>query len=95
MGNQVKIVELAFEGEGGEKMARRFFSYLVDGGLEDQLIQTLGGKGLELEIGACDDKSLRVQFRCRRTATKSTEKDVANATKKSSAGPAKKSTARR
>ncbi len=71
MANQTNTVELAFEGEAGSEAARRFFSYLVDGGLEDQLIQMLGGRGLELEISGCDSESLRVQFRCRKTAAKS------------------------
>ena len=107
MGKQAKIVELAFEGEGGAEMAQRFFSYLVDGGLEDQLIQMLGGKGLELEISGCDSESLRMQFRCRNVAAttavkapvKAAARTASNNTTKASVRaavrPAKKASPRR
>lgn len=57
-------VSLFFSGLKSKEMAKRFFTYLVDGGLEDQLIQTLSGKGLTLEIKNSNKKNLTVNFHC-------------------------------
>lgn len=57
-------VLLDFSGVGAEEMARRFFTYLVDGGLEDHLIQNLSGNGITLEIGGCEVEALVVTFQC-------------------------------
>jgi len=57
-------VDLVFTGFKSAEMAKRFFHYLVDGGLEDHLIQELSGKGITLEISDCDKEKLSVNFRC-------------------------------
>ena len=63
----MKKVAIAFEGTGAEEMAKKFFTYLVDGGLEDHLMQVLGGKGTDLEIKDCDTNSLTVVFQCKKS----------------------------
>lgn len=57
-------VQIIFTGVKPKEMAKRFFAYLVDGGLEDQLIENLSGKGLTLEIRDCDPKKFTVIFQC-------------------------------
>lgn len=57
-------VTLIFSGLKNGDMAKRFFTYLVDGGLEDQLIQELSGKGVTLEISDCNKKNLTINFQC-------------------------------
>lgn len=61
---EVDTVNLTFAGLKSGEMAKRFFTYLVDGGLEDHLIQALSGKGVTLEISGCDTKTLTVNFQC-------------------------------
>jgi len=61
---KVAGVTLNFSGLKSGEMAKRFFSYLVDGGLEDLLIQRLSGKGVTLEISGSDKKNLTVSFQC-------------------------------
>ncbi len=63
----VRSVEIRFSGFKSGEMAGRFFTYLVDGGLEDHLIQALSGDGVTLEIGDCDSGKLSVTFDCRET----------------------------
>lgn len=66
----MKTVQITFAGPKSDVMAKKFFTYLVDGGLEDQLIQELSGDGATLEINDCDTKDLVVLFQCQETATK-------------------------
>ncbi len=86
------IVSLAFSGVKSGEMAKRFFSYLVDGGLEDQLIQELSGKGFTLEISGSNKKKLTVTFQClkEQPAKKAVKKPVKAAKK-----PVKKTSAKR
>lgn len=58
------FVTLAFSGVKTREMAKRLFTYLVDGGLEDLLIDRLSGGGVTLEIDGCDRRSLTVDFKC-------------------------------
>lgn len=62
----MKTVKIEFAGEKSEEIAKRFFSYLVDGGLEDHLIKTLSSDGVTLEIGDCNKDDLAVLFQCRK-----------------------------
>lgn len=64
----MKTVSITFAGPKSDAMAKRFYSYLVDGGLEDQLIEALSGKGATLEISDCDTAGLAVLFQCREAA---------------------------
>ncbi len=59
-------VTINFDGDRAEEMAKAFFTYLVDGGLEDQLIDRISDAKTEIEISDCDAKKLLVQFNCRR-----------------------------
>jgi len=77
-------VSLNFTGLKSGEMAKRFFTYLVDGGLEDQLIQELSGKGITLEISDNNKKNLTVTFQC------SKENLVKQTAKKTIKKPAKK-----
>ena len=85
-------VSLVFTGIKTGEMAKRFFSYLVDGGLEDQLIQELSGKGLTLEISGCSKKNLSVSFQCSKEAPakKTAKKPAKPAAKKVPAKRTKK-----
>lgn len=59
-----ETVSLVFSGVKSSEMAKRFYSYLVDGGLEENLIAMLTGKGVTLEIRDCDNEKLTVFFQC-------------------------------
>lgn len=61
----MKSVRIDFAGEKSEEMAKRFYAYLVDGGLEDQLIEALSDKGVTLEISDLNNDDLTVLFQCR------------------------------
>lgn len=62
---QMKTVHIEFAGPKSDTMAKRFYAYLVDGGLEDQLIETLSDKTVTLEISDCSNDDLAVLFQCR------------------------------
>ncbi len=98
MPEKSQSVSLLFSGVKAKEMAKRFYTYLVDGGLEDQLIQNLSGKGLTLEISDCDNKSLTVHFQCSKEAPakKAVSKKAAKKTvKKTAKKPVKKTPAKR
>jgi hypothetical protein len=63
-------------------MAKKFFTYLVDGGLEDIIIQAIAGQGVILGISGFDKKKLTVSFEvakdkpAKKMVKKSTEKPV-------------------
>ena len=58
----MKTVQITFAGPKSDAMAKKFFSYLVDGGLEDQLIEKLSGKDMTLQISDCNTEDLAVLF---------------------------------
>ena len=98
MTEKAQSVSLVFSGLKCKEMAKRFYTYLVDGGLEDLLIQRISGKGLTLEISGSDTKTLTVNFQCSKeapakkaVAKKAPKKTVKTAPKK----PAKKTPTRR
>ncbi len=66
----MKSVRIEFTGPGSEKIAQKFYSYLVDGGLEDHLIETLATKDTTLEIADCNNDELAVLFQCREIRAK-------------------------
>ena len=57
-----ETVSLIFNGVKTGEMAKKFFTYLVDGGLEDIIIQAIAGHGIVLGISNCDKKTLTVNF---------------------------------
>lgn len=65
---QMKTVHIEFAGPKSKKIAKRFYAYLVDGGLEDQLIEKLSDEGVTLEISDCSNDDLAVLFQCREIA---------------------------
>ena len=83
-------VTVSFMGLKSEEMAKKFFTYLVDGGLEDQVIQVLSEKGVTLAIEDFSKKRLSVLFECEEDkSTKAAKKPV----KKPAANPVKVKTA--
>lgn len=60
----MKSVTLKFAGLKSTDTARRFYTYLVDGGLEDHLIDVLSDGDIDLEISECDGERLKVTFQC-------------------------------
>mgnify|MGYP001592048493 CR=1 FL=1 len=67
-------VSISFMGIKAEDMAKRLYTYLIDGGLEDHLIKVLSGKGVTLAIEDYSNKRLAVLFECWKE--KSTKKPV-------------------
>ncbi|MFH0928114.1 MAG: hypothetical protein V1821_01430, partial [bacterium] len=57
-----KTVSLVFNGVKPGEIAKKLFTYLVDGGLEDILIENLSAPGLILGISGFDKKTLTVNF---------------------------------
>lgn len=66
----MKTVAITFAGPKSDALAKRFYTYMVDGGLEDQVIEALSGNGSTLEIGDCDTEDLAILFQCREDASK-------------------------
>jgi len=61
----MKQVTLCFEGTHAEEAAEKFFHYLVDGGLEDKLIDVLSDDGVQIEgFSKIDTENLSVSFEC-------------------------------
>lgn len=42
----MKSVTLTFIGDHSDEIAQKFYTWVVDGGLEDQIIDTLSGDGV-------------------------------------------------
>lgn len=93
-----KSVTLIFNGVKSGDMAKKFFTYLVDGGLEDILIENLSGQGITLGISGCDKKKLTVSFEvakdkpAKKAAVRKAPKKAAKKTPKKAVkkGPAKR-----
>ncbi len=97
--SKTNTVKINFSGVKPGAMAKKFFSYLVDGGLEDAIIQALTGHGVGLEISGCDKKTLTVNFEVGKDkpAKKAVKKPAktAKAAKKPVKKPVKKVSAKR
>lgn len=80
-----KTVSLVFNGMKSGDMAKKFFTYLVDGGLEDIIIQAIAGHGVVLGISGFDKKTLTVNFEVGKDkpAKKTVKKPVKKAVKAS------------
>lgn len=83
-----KTVGLIFNGVKSGEMAKKFFTYLVDGGLEDIIIQAIAGHGVILGISGFDKKKLTVSFEVAKD--KPAKKPVKTTVKKSVKKPVKK-----
>ena len=97
--SESKAVSLVFNGVKSGEMAKKFFTYLVDGGLEDILIENLSGPGMILGISGFDKKKLTVSFEVAKdkAAKKTVKKPVKKAVKKlvKAKKPMKKAPAKR
>ncbi|MDF2154649.1 hypothetical protein [Vibrio sp. CAU 1672] len=49
----MKKVTLTFVGEGSERVANKFYTWLADGGLEDDLIENLSDRDVSV-VGITD-----------------------------------------
>ncbi|HHF3018059.1 TPA: hypothetical protein ACPJ0R_001040 [Vibrio diabolicus] len=49
----MKKVTLTFVGEGSERIADKFYTWLADGGLEDSLVETLSDREVSV-VGISD-----------------------------------------
>lgn len=59
-------VTLEFHGKDAEKIAERAYYLLVDGGLEDQIIDTLSEEcDLSIEADGCDNENHITKFICK------------------------------
>lgn len=60
----MKKVTLTFVGHGSDDVAKRFYSWMVDGGLEDLVIDHLSTREVEVEgIDDFDGETLDVAIR--------------------------------
>lgn len=57
-------VTLKFEGEGAAETAQKFYTWLVDGGLEDQVVDTLSDGDVEVALTDIDNETFIVRFSC-------------------------------
>lgn len=83
-GGKSKTVSLVFNGVKSGEMVKKFFTFLVDGGLEDIIIQAIAGHGIVLGISDCDKKTLTVNFEVGKDkpAKKTVEKPAKKSVKK-------------
>lgn len=65
----MKNVSISFEGDRAAEMAKKFFTWLVDGGLEDQVTDHLSDLQTTVEISDSDATANTITFSCR-NATK-------------------------
>ena len=88
--SESKAVSLVFNGVKSGEMAKKFFTYLVDGGLEDILIENLSGPGMILGISGFDKKKLTVSFEVAKDKPAKKAVKTAKAAKKTVKKPVKK-----
>lgn len=55
-------VTLSFEGDDADAMAERFYVWLVDGGLEDEVVDTLSTETQQVSIDHFDNDARSVRF---------------------------------
>ncbi len=61
----MKNVTLTFAGQDSDEMAQQFYTWVVDGGLEDQIVDTLSEMGpSNVEIIEIDNDSLNIVLGC-------------------------------
>ncbi|MFZ2958163.1 MAG: hypothetical protein WA705_14845 [Candidatus Ozemobacteraceae bacterium] len=68
----MKRVTVTFAGPQSDELAKKFYAYLVDGGLEDQVSDTLSTKDLDLEITDFNNETLDVLFSSKEKACPAT-----------------------
>lgn len=61
----MKNVTFTFKGQEAEKMAQQFYTWFVDGGLEDQIVDTLSEEGpSNVEVIEIDNDELNIVLEC-------------------------------
>ena len=62
----MKKVTFEFVGQDAEEMAQKFYTWFVDGGLEDQVVDTLSDMGpSEVEVVEIDNEKLNIILNCK------------------------------
>jgi hypothetical protein len=61
----MKKVTFTFVGQDSDEMAQNFYTWFVDGGLEDQIIDTLSEKGpSKVDVTEINNETLDIIFNC-------------------------------
>lgn len=61
----MKKVTFTFVGQDSDIMAEKFYTWFVDGGLEDQIIDTLSEEGpSKVDVTEINNDSLDIIFNC-------------------------------
>lgn len=61
----MKNVTFTFAGQDSDKMAQQFYTWFVDGGLEDQIVDTLSEEGpSNVEVIEIDNDALNIVLGC-------------------------------
>lgn len=62
----MKTVTFTFVGQDSDEMAQKFYTYVVDGGLEDQIVDTLTEQGpSEVEMIEINNDELNIVMGCK------------------------------
>ena len=62
----MKKVTFEFVGQDAEEMAQKFYTWFVDGGLEDEIVDTLSDMGpSEVEVVEIDNEKLNIILNCK------------------------------
>lgn len=63
----MKNVTFTFVGQDSKKMAEQFYYWFIDGGLEDQIVETLSEMGpCKVEVLEFDNDNMDIVVGCRR-----------------------------
>lgn len=60
----MKTLEIEFFGTLSHEMAEKLYTYIIDGGLQDQLEDHLSDETTEVSMRAWDNNSLKILFEC-------------------------------
>jgi len=55
-------VTVSFTGEGAEEAAQKFYTWIVDGGLSDGILDECSGDSYELDLGEWDNVAKTMTF---------------------------------
>jgi hypothetical protein len=60
----MKTVKIQFYGNNSDEFAQKFYTFLLDGGLEDYIIDNISDQDSSLEIEDFDNEKMKVIFKC-------------------------------
>lgn len=67
----MKNVTFTFVGQDAEEMAQQFYTWFIDGGLEDQVVETLSEMGPSaVEVIEFDNNKMDIVVGCRHKRTR-------------------------